>query len=154
MRKLNELYTELRQIHKRLEVDLRGGRASHEHDVDASKYGAMEINTRRRGDHRSPIQTSRPPNSEVRDTRANDRPVDKSERISMNPAGGPQRKDVERQRHSRLGSRADSQSFDPLYALAPNHEFNLSRQHGKRQTRRSPGSARNEDEENDVLRRS
>ncbi|KAI0566642.1 hypothetical protein FGB62_7g636 [Gracilaria domingensis] len=45
MRKLTELYNELRQVHRRLEADLRGVRDANEFEVDVVPGSEYEINT-------------------------------------------------------------------------------------------------------------
>lgn len=45
MRKLSDLYNELRQVHRRLEVDLRGVRDSKDYDHDIPRHSEMEIKT-------------------------------------------------------------------------------------------------------------
>lgn len=152
MRKLNDLYSELRQVHRRLEIDLRGVRDTHELHVDRSERRTLEINTRRRKDPRTslPIQEHHLP--EKVGARVNERARDKSERISMNPAGDIEKQYPEPQRESlrsswtpRSYNSADSKSYEPLFALAPNHAFslnrNISREPRKEATRRSRGSS-------------
>ncbi|CAN8077036.1 unnamed protein product [Agarophyton chilense] len=45
MRKLTELYNELRKVHRRLEADLRGVRDANEFELDAPPGSEYEINT-------------------------------------------------------------------------------------------------------------
>lgn len=45
MRKLNDLYNELRQVHRRLEADLRGVRESEDRDPDIIDRSEMEMRT-------------------------------------------------------------------------------------------------------------
>lgn len=132
MRKLNELYGELRQIHRRLEVDLQGVRETPEYDHGATDHREIEIQTLGRAGKR-PISRAAQDHHERIETRVTSRALDTSERISVQRG----RECDERSRPPRPSSRAapshqtaNSAPLDTLLALAPNREsrpFNLNR---------------------------
>lgn len=162
MRKLSELYSELRQIHRRLEVDLQGARETPEYDLDATDRREIEIQTLGRAGKRPTLRAAQDHHEQV-DNGSTSRAPDPSERISVQHA----KEYDERSRPPRSRSRAapshhttNSAPLDTLFTFAANHEsrpFNLnkglSREIGKGRRNRARSALtsdiREGEEEND-----
>lgn len=123
MRKLTELYSELRQVHRRLESDLRGVRDAPDYEEEGSRQ--IEMQTRGRG--------------AVTGGNEADENVEKRE---MGASESRYQAKQSRGHAAPSPSRSNSKPLETLFTLAPNHprpfvlDRRQSREGGKSRRRR------------------
>lgn len=134
MRKLSELYSELRQIHKRLEVDLRGIREPPDYEaVEAVGQSAVEVQTLPNTGHHH--QRSRdgvnPLDREQVKGHIRGQASKRKDSAQISYPGGRTREirgmsasSVPASSSRRGGDRRHTSQVNPLFELAPKHESN------------------------------
>lgn len=152
MRKLSELYSELRQVHKRLEVDLRGVRETTDYD-EAGGVGQSAIAVQTIG-HDGKRASSRPTVESIERGQG----VGESARIPF-PRGQIENNRLRANRETSVGRRVSDEqhaaALQTLFELAPRHEskaFDLIRRRNSMDNERprrrfGPGKRDTRDEE-------
>lgn len=122
MRKLNELYNELRQVHRRLEVDLRGVREAPDYDEGNVHQSEIEIKTIGRSNNRH-ARKDRENRAPERSGRDGDAAVS-SARISLEGSRDitvDKKRATSRAEAPNSGTLGSSAPLETLFNLAPNH---------------------------------
>lgn len=132
MRKLSELYSELRQVHRRLESDLRGVRETPDYNADSFERAAIEARTRTKHAQEAEEAGDDGRGDGIKKTSV----PEQSEQISFQ--GAKYREELggvnSHSQAPRSPSASNSVPLETLFTLAPQHQthpFALNRRHSK-----------------------